>query len=877
MAGDVFLLGTHSWRIRRVESGVVRVTDAQGAPPTIPFWLGEAPARTAELSHELSDLRVEVAARLEDGLDAASAWLEAECALDANGARQIARYVDAQKTAVGCVPTCSELLAERFFDEAGGMQLVIHSPNGGRVNRGLGLALRKRFCASFNMELQAAATDDAIVLSLGNPQTFDLEQLPRFLSSRTVGEVLEQALLGSPMFTARWRWNATRSLAVLRARGKGRVPFPIQRMQADDLLAAAFPEQAACQENVTYPLEIPDHPLVAQTMRDCLTEAADLKGVESLLADVESGAVRFRCLDTIEPSPFTHEILNARPYAFLDDAPLEERRTRAVALRHALPADARDLAKLDPAAIAQVRAEAAPDVRNADELHELLCDLVVAREQELAGAEHLGALFESGRAARVATPDAPRMLASESEALVRAIFPGCALEPAPALPEALARKTAEPEAALDLAVRGHLALLGPVDAALLATRIGVGAAAVESSLARLESRGVAVRGRFEDDAPGEQFCERSLLARIHRTTLARLRREIEPVSARVFLRFLLEWQHVAPGSKLAGEGGLLRAVETLSGFEAAAAAWEPELLSARVDGYKPALLDALCLSGAVAWGRVVPANAERGAQPSKLTPIGVFPRAELDELLHVAPERPAPAALRGPAERVLEVLRARGALFARELEAATRLLPVELEEGLRELVAQGAISCDGFAPLRRLLGGSSRRDSRRRPGRARVLPSGLPVPEGRWHLLTPAGDAPDADERAEALAWRLLRRYGVVFRDLVAREWLPEGWRTVHAALRRLEARGLVRGGRFVTGFTGEQFALPDAIPRLRRARTRPETGEIVRVSAADPLNLVGVLSPGARVPAGHTRWIEFRDGWPSAAEDRSGRIDLSA
>ena len=876
MAGDVFLLGTHSWRIRRVESGIVRVTDAQGAPPTIPFWLGEAPARTAELSRELSDLRAEVALRLEEGLDAASAWLESECALDANGARQIARYVEAQKTAVGFVPTCRELLAERFFDEAGGMQLVIHSPNGGRVNRGLGLALRKRFCASFNQELQAAATDDAIVLSLGNPQTFDLEQLPRFLNSRSVAEVLEQALLGSPMFTARWRWNATRSLAVLRARGKGRVPFPIQRMQADDLLAAAFPEQAACQENVTYPIDIPDHPLVAQTMRDCMTEAADVRGVERLLSEVESGSARFRCLDTIEPSPFAHEILNARPYAFLDDAPLEERRTRAVALRHSLPADARDLAKLDPAAIAQVREEAAPEVRDADELHELLCDLVVARESELAGAgPQLEALFAAGRAVRVATPDVPRVLASESAAEARALFPDCALEPEPVLPPALAARRAEPEAALDLAVRGHLALLGPVEAAALATRIGVGSSAVESSLARLEGRGVAVRGRFEDGAAGEQFCERSLLARIHRYTLARLRREIEPVSARVFLRFQLEWQHLAPGAKLAGEGGLLRAIETLSGFEAAAAAWEAELLPARVEGYKPALLDALCLSGAVAWGRVVPADAERGAQPSRLTPIGVFPRAELEELLQAAAGRAAAAALRGPAERVLELLRARGALFAGELAAATRLLPVELEEGLRELVAHGLVSCDGFAPLRRLLGGSSRRDSRRRTGRARVLPGGLPVPEGRWTLLAAAGEAPDADERAEALAWRLLRRYGVVFRDLVAREWLPEGWRAVHAALRRLEARGLVRGGRFVTGFTGEQFALPDAIPSLRRARSRPETGEVVRVSAADPLNLVGVISPGARVPAGHTRWILYRDGWPIAAEDRSGRTEL--
>ncbi|MFI5316742.1 MAG: DEAD/DEAH box helicase [Myxococcota bacterium] len=878
MAGDVFLLGTHSWRIRRVESGIVRVTDAQGAPPTIPFWLGEAPARTLELSREVSQLRTDVASQLDGGEEAAVEWLERECALDSHGALQIARYVDAQRRAVGFVPTCDELLAERFFDEAGGMQLVIHSPNGARLNRGFGLALRKRFCASFNMELQAAATDDAIVLSLGSPQTFDLEQLPRFLNSRTVAEVLEQALLGSPMFAARWRWNATRSLAVLRARGRGRVPFPIQRMQADDLLAAAFPEQAACQENVTYPIEIPDHPLVAQTMRDCMCEAADVRGLESLLAAIESGSARMRCLDTVEPSPFAHEILNARPYAFLDDAPLEERRTRAVAMRHALPADARDLVRLDAAAIAQVREEAAPDVRDADELHDLLGDLVVARASELpALGQELESLLAAGRAARVRSPDEPRVFASESAALVRALFPGCALEPEPVLPAALAERGADAESALDLALRGHLALLGPVTSAALAARIGVGRGAVESALARLESRGIAVRGRFEGADAGEQFCERSLLARIHRYTLARLRREIEPVSARVFLRFLLEWQHAAPGTALAGEGGLLCALEILAGFEGAAGAWETELLPARVDGYKPALLDALCLSGAAAWGRVVPASAERGTQPSRLTPIGVFPRAELNELLHAGGARADVTGLRGPAERVLGVLRARGALFAREIEAATRLLPVELEEGLRELVAQGLVSCDGFAPLRRLLGRSGRRDTRRRPGRTRVLPSGLPVAEGRWVTLAPLGEPPEAEERAEALAWRLLHRYGVVFRDLVAREWLPDGWRAVHAGLRRLEARGLVRGGRFVTGFTGEQFALADAIPRLRRARSRPDSGEIVRVSAADPLNLVGILTPGARVPAGHTRWIVFRDGFPIASEGRDGRTSLEA
>jgi ATP-dependent Lhr-like helicase len=630
---------------------------------------------------------------------------------------------------------------------------------------------------------------------------------------------------------------------------------------------------------VTYPVEIPDHPLVAQTMRDCLTEAADVRGLEALLGRIEAGDVRMHCLDTVEPTPFSHEVLNARPYAFLDDAPLEERRTRAVSLRHSLPDDARDLARLDADAIARVREEAAPEARSADELHELLCDWIVARAQDLPSDEAaIDALVADGRAARVATPDGARLFASEKVAEVRVLFPDAVIAPVPVLPPALAGRTSEFESALDAAVRGHLALLGPATAAELATRIGVAAGAIESSLARLEGRGIAVRGRFEAKRDVEQFCDRSLLARIHRYTLARLRREIEPVSAQVFLRFLLGWQHLAAGTRLVGEGGLLAALERLSGFEAAAAAWEDALLPARIEGYKPQLLDSLCLAGAAAWGRVSPAPAEPGTQPSRLTPIGVFPRADLEALLHFSRAQPTePIALRGPAERVLELLRARGALFASEIDVASRLLPVQVEEGLRELIAHGLVSCDGFAPLRRLLGGGARARERRRPGRNRVLPRGLATPEGRWNLLIAHGEPADPDDLAEATAWRLLHRYGVIFRDLLAREYLPDRWRPVHSALRRLEARGLVRGGRFVTGFTGEQFALPEAIGPLRRMRAKAEEGAILRVSAADPLNLVGILTPGARVPAGHTRWVIFRDGLPIAVEDRDGRTELAA
>jgi ATP-dependent Lhr-like helicase len=887
MAGDIFLLGSHTWRIRRVESGVVRVEDAHGAPPTIPFWMGEAPGRSLELSAEVSALRVEIAARMGKGQapdavpDAPAElirWLTSECGLPVSGAEQLARYVEAQCDAVGIVPSCEDLLAERFFDEAGGLQLVVHSPYGTRINRGLGLALRKRFCRSFNMELQAAASDDAVVLSLGNPQTFPLDALLGFLSPHNVAEVLEQAMLGSPLFGARWRWNATRALAVLRARGGARVPFPIQRMQADDLLVAAFPEQTACQENVRYPIEIPDHPLVRQTLRDCLTEAADVEGLRGLVERLERGEVRLHTRDTIEPSPFAHEILNAKPYAFLDDAPLEERRTRAVALRHALPADARDLARLDPAAIARVRAEAALEVRDADELCDALVDLVLARGADLRGApELLAELVVGGRALVFRRGGVDFAAAVERLPELHALLGDPGVGAGIALPAALADRAVEPEAAVDLAVRGHLAVLGPVTVAQLALRTSLCAADVEASLARLEGRGIALRGYLDPELEGEQFCDRSLLARIHRYTLAALRREIEPASAQSFALFLMRWQHVHPETRLAGEGGLLEVVRGLSGFDAAAGAWEPEILAARVEGYRPELLDRLCLGGSVAWGRLAPATLEPGARPSRATPIALFPRDELDELLlHARAVAVPEPRLRGEAEAVLAALRKRGALFTRELEAATGLLPVQVEDGLKELVAQGIVTCDGFAPLRRLLAG--RNAARRRAERERRLGRASPEPAGRWGLLEPLGEAPaSAEARAEAAAARLLRRYGVLFRDLLGREWLPEGWRPLHHALRRLEARGLVRGGRFVTGFTGEQFALPEAIPLLRRERSRERSGSELRISSSDPLNLSGILGTGPRIAARPGRWIVLRDGWPVAVEERGERVPIDA
>ncbi|MEE8580737.1 MAG: DEAD/DEAH box helicase [Myxococcota bacterium] len=899
MAGDIFLLGSTSWRIRRVETGVVRVVDAQGAPPTVPFWLGEAPARTEELSAEVSALRAAVGERLAGaGEGSARAWLEAECGLGSAAADQIVRYLAAARTALGTLPTQAEIVFERFFDESGGMQLVVHAPFGGRLNRGLGLALRKRFCRTFDFELQAAANDDAIVLSLGPQHSFPLSDVPRFLSSKTVEEVLSQAVLASPMFAARWRWNLNRSLVVLRFRGGRRNPPPIQRMESDDLMAAVFPELAACQENATGPIEIPDHPLVRQTLHDCLHEAMDVDALTALVEGFETSAVKTRFVDTTEPSPLAHEILNGRPYTFLDDAPLEERRTRAVMRRRGLPVEARELARLDPEAIARVVEEARPDLRDADELHDLLLSLVVLRPRPI-WSEWFEALVGDARAFVLETSRGDLWCSAERRPSAEVLFPGATPKPAVPLPPAIAAcPRPDPEAATLEVVRGHLDCAGPVTPAELSERTALPGGDVEIALAHLEVEGFALRGHFDPNVgqgsgastagPLPQVCSRRLLTRIHRYTQDRLRREIEPVSAQDLIRFLLRWQHVAVGTLREGRRGLLAVVEQLQGFESAAGAWEADLLPARVANYRPSWLDELCLSGEVGWARLSSqagrapdvknggseAVSRRGAVPSRSTPMSFSLRADLPWLLQAsrgaaAPEEPGA----GAAGDILRQLRERGALFHSELAEALERIPIEIEEGLWELVARGWVSADSFQAVRALLG------ARERYARGRVRQrvrrglrrgaSGGAGGEGRWALLPAVSADMDSDELAEALAEQLLARWGVVFRDLLARESIALPWRDLLWAFRRMEARGTIRGGRFVSGFVGEQYALPGAVDALRRVRRLERKSEIVRLSAADPLNLVGILTPGSRIPALRTGEVIYRDGLPVASREQ--------
>jgi ATP-dependent Lhr-like helicase len=875
MAGDIFLLGSTSWKIRRIESAtsVVRVEDAYGAPPTIPFWLGEAPGRTLELSEEVGQLRADIEAGLADPASLRER-LKEECGLDDLGAAQMTDYVRATRDALGLVPTHRDVVFERFFDEAGGMQLVVHAPFGSRVNKAWGLTLRKRFCVNFDFELQAAASDDAIVLSLGPQHSFPLEEAFSFVSSRNAEEALRQSVLYIPLFPTRWRWNATRALAVQRQRTGRKVPPQIQRMRSDDLLAAVFPEQVGCQENITGPLQVPDHPLIRQTMEDCVREAMDLDGLLDLLRRIEAGEVRLHARDTVEPSPMAHEILAGKPFTYLDDAPLEERRTRAVTLRRTLPESARDLGALDPEAIARVREEAWPDPRDVEEVHDTLLQMVVIAADEVPSwRAWLDELVSAGRASTLRAGESRALLffAAENINLVRHLYPRAEVAPPVRLPPGVAIEVAEREDARLRLVRGHMEVRSPITSAGLAGATGLSETDIDYGMRQAEAGGYVLRGRFTAGAEADEYCDRRLLARIHRYTLDTLRREIDPVSAQDFMRFLLRWHHLTPDTRLEGKMGLRQAINRLQGFEAAAVAWERELLAPRIRDYRVAWLDELCLAGEVMWARLTPrklSGTSRGPSPSRVTPVTLALRADFEPLIagvRFANGVAGPPAA-GAASEIYGLLRDRGALFFDEIVNRTRRLKSDVERGLRELVAWGLVTADGFQGLRQLTGGIGQP----RRGKLRTAlygPGGLftgPGPAGRWSLVQAPPAGMPVDALGERVALVLLQRYGVVFRDLVQRESFTLPWREVLRALRRMEARGVIRGGRFVAGFVGEQYALPEAVEALRRIRRVERSNERVWVSATDPLNLVGIILPGSRVPAQPGKGFLLVDGLPA-------------
>jgi ATP-dependent Lhr-like helicase len=904
LAGDIFQLGNRSWRIQRVERGRVRVTDAEGAPPNIPFWLGESPGRTRELSAAVAELRTGILARLADR-KALAQWLCDQCGVSACGAEQMVTYTREAMALLGTLPTQDTLVAERFFDEAGGMQLVIHSPFGARLNRAFGLALRKRFCLTFDFELQAAATDDGIVLSLGEQHSFPVESIFAMCHPGRVEADLTQAALQSPMFTNRWRWNASRALALLRFVGGKKVPVALQRMRAEDLLAAVFPAQVGCQDNRVGNIEPPDHPLVTETLYDCLHEAMDLDGLLGVLADISTGRIRTVGVETPSPSALAHEILNANPYAFLDDAPLEERRARAVALRRFDPDLASGLGALDPAAIREVRSQAWPDVRDTEEVHDALLNLgLVPAVDASAWQTRIDELVAARRVVVARYGDERRAYVScERAPLVRAALGGkVEYDPEPvsltslaarglvsanerATPAAVRDASAgDPDTAAAEIVRGWMEVLGPVSASSLGRRLGLPLARIQAALARLEGEGTVLRGSFTKEGEDEEWCERGLLSRIHRLTIGALRREIEPVSQADFMRFLFRWQHVADGTRLHGRDGLRRVVGQLEGLELPAPAWERDVLPARIENYDPESLEALCLAGEVAWGRLavsLPAQEEptqlRRVRARKLltraAPLAFFLREDRELLLEPLPESTSWREDLSPAARdVLTYMERSGASFLVDVARGAGRLPVETEEALWELVATGIVTGDGIAGLRTLLLPESKRKGAYRRGHLRAVPGAGArrlMPVGRWALLRDTAAKDEAtctpvEDVIAAMTSRMLGRYGVVFRELAARERKRFPWRVLLHELRRREARGEVRGGRFVDGIIGEQFAVPAAVDALRAVRRKRERDETVLIAAADPLNLVGIVTPGDRISPFTRDVIAYRNGVPA-------------
>ncbi|MGH7726449.1 MAG: DEAD/DEAH box helicase [Candidatus Eiseniibacteriota bacterium] len=825
--GDIIQLGNASWRVLKVEPGVMRVADAQGAPPTVPFWFGEAPARTRELSAAVARVRVH-------GRD--PEWTMRATGTSSAVAEPLAAYLREGERSLGAIPTPECVVLERFFDETGGMQLVLHSPFGGRINRAWGLALRKRFCRGFGQELQAAANEEAIVLSLGILHSFPLEDVFDYLHPESARDLLIQALLAAPMFTARWRWNLSRSLLLPRTQNGGkRVPTPLLRMRADDLLSQAFPEVRACGETLP-PGDLPvpwEHPIVRQTIEDCLSEAMDADGFLDVLRGLRDGTIRRVAVDTPEPSAFARGILNVKPYGFLDDAPLEERRTQAVMSRRTLDPKAADsLGALDPDAVARVLEEAWPAPESADEVHEALLWMGYVTDGEVFASgwrPWVEELQANGRVVRETdlTPEEGRWYAVEA-----------ARDP-------------------KLVLLGRLQALGPVDASDYD--------ASQALFLELEAEGSILRCRIEGRPA---WCERRLLARIHRYTLERLRREIEPVSAAELWRFLACWQHVDAEYQLEGPRGVAEVVRKLAGFEAPAAAWEGSLLPSRVRGYRREWLDELTLTGEVAWGRLWGA----GNTSVRTTPLCLVPRADVDAWMSLAslgsaslgsaspdstslasaalPTGLAPAdrdsrALSTYARTILDALDERGASFTQDLERATGLLPSHFEMGLTQLIGHGLVTCDSYGGLRRLMTAPSRRQ-----GPMKHAPL---TPAGRWsRFRAPEPDVALSSPRetdVEFAARTLLTRYGIVFRRLLERERIPVPWREIVRFYRHLELRGELRGGRFVQRFAGEQYALPEAVELLRRLRRRATPPrEDMHVAAADPLNLEGVLTPDARI-----------------------------
>jgi ATP-dependent Lhr-like helicase len=908
--GDIFQLGNSSYKILKVEQNRVLVEDAHGQPPTIPFWLGDAPGRSDELSAAVSELREGLQVRLRtQPLAEVAAWLDESVHQPAASAQAV-EYMAAVLQALGCIPTRQQMVLERFFDDTGDMHLVIHAPLGSRIMRAWGLALRKRFCRHFNFELQAAALEDCLILSLGETHSFDRDAVPAFLNSASVREVLVQALLDAPMFGVRWRWNATTALAVQRMRNGKKLPPQWQRNQAEDLVAVIFPDQLACLENLRGEREIPGHPLVQQTIHDCLHETMDINGLVTLLQHREQGLAEIRCVDLVAPSPLAAEIINARPYAFLDDGDAENRRTRAISQRDNDLSDAAMLGIISRSAIDQVQAECWIAPRNPDELHDGLLQLGFLCQREFtsppAGCDAAGvdrgdtrlwgrwfqALAEEGRACCVSAPDVGGQvtqwwLATERVAEFLALHPGHEVKPDPG-PQWTRRNRPEFENALVEMLRSRLSGLGPAGVAELAADFGLAERELEKALLGLQAEGYVLSMDTEGEAAGgaepRLWCERRLLARIHRYSREGRKHSGRVVAPAGFMRFLVAWHGLeAAQGAASGPAGdtteqLATALSLLEGWPAPLSAWEPELLRGRCRSYSAHALDQLFLSGRWAWFRPALDAVER-QQIISATPIALVPRQALPAW-QFQPELPGDS-LPQSAGLVLEQLRKSGAMFTADLLEFTGLLQPQLEQSLGLLVARGLVTADAFSPLRWLARPEHEKRKQlralpHRPGRNHNRLAGRPPAGqgmlGRWSLCSQSpGAVASVTEQAAAttdlasVCHALLRRYGVVFRAVLERESLLPPWRVLLRYLRRMEDRGEVLGGRFVDGFSGEQFALPEAVGLLRNLELQATSERFLVIAASDPLNLGGIITPGVKTPAINGHRILLQHGLPVA------------
>ena len=890
MPGDIFQLGNSSYRLLKSETGKVFVEDAKGQPPNIPFWLGEAPGRTNELSVAVSDLREAIDRELERGRQQTIDWVSTHYALESSAATQLVNYLAATKMALGVIPTQKNIVFERFFDEVGDMHFVVHSPFGSRLNRAWGLSLRKRFCRKFNFELQAAALEDTIVLSLSSSHSFPLLEVANYLHAKTVREVLTQAVLAVPMFPTRWRWNATISLAVQRFRAGRRNPPYFQRSDAEDLMAILFPDQIACGENITGDREVPDHPLVAQTLKDCLYEAMDIVGLEALLQRIQEKDVSITACDLTSPSPLAAEVLTAKPYAFLDDAPAEERRTMAVQSRHFLdPADAVDLARLDQQAIEQVCKEAWPVVRDADELHDALMVLGFITKEEghsstntVSWQRSFQQLEKESRATTLSVDNHTKLwIAAERLHEFKALLPAATFNIK--IPElrrggAIVQEQIDKQEALLAVIRSRLEGLGPVTIKQLAKPLKMSESAVEACLLALEQEGFVIRGVFTG-VNAQQWCERRLLARIHRYTIHRLRGQVEPVSLSDYMRFLFYWQ----GLTDKGEGleSLNTRLQQLEGFSISAAAWEKDIIPARLHLYTANMLETLSLTGRISWlrlptSKLTKQTGQQKRSPVAQSPIAIIQRENTDQwqlLYPLIDEKTLP--LSPYAKKIMETLHQQGAMFFMDLVKNSGILRTQVEDALGELVNWGLVTADSFAGLRALITPSAKRP--RFAGR-RGRPGGSLSPfdhAGRWSLLQQDESNQNQDEPKEPnldfIARILLKRYGVVFRKVLERESGLPPWRELLRVYWRLEARGEIRGGRFVQSVSGEQFALPEAIGSLRKIRNKKDDNDMIAISASDPLNLQGILLSGNKIPISANNKVVYQNGKVVAMLDKQG------